>query len=83
MHERERVLERIRQTREQLRRELAEHAHGPACAESRLGCALELGAKVFDRVSGQEGVVIGGTVENLIVPVAQQPNAGNRDGAPG
>lgn len=38
---------------------------GGAAAGTR---ALEVGARVFDLVTGQEGEVIGGTRENLIVP---------------
>lgn len=36
--------------------------------------ALEVGARVFDLVTGQEGKVIGGTRENFIVPAAQRRN---------
>jgi hypothetical protein len=79
--DRARTLERVRQSRDARRRELLEQAHSPACAEDRLGCSLPIGARVFDRVTGQIVEVIGGTVENVIVPASQQRNGGNRDGA--
>ena len=36
------------------------------------GCALCLGDRVFDLVSGEEGVIVGGTTENVLVPVARE-----------
>ena len=36
--------------------------------------ALEVGARVFDLVTGQEGEVIGGSRENFIVPAPERRN---------
>jgi len=65
-----RVRERVRQSHAARVRELAAGAVTPECAEGRLGCAFRIGDRVFDRVSGEEGVVIGGTRENVVVPTA-------------
>jgi hypothetical protein len=35
--------------------------------------AHRVGAVVFDTVSGQEGVIVGGTAENVVVPGDQRP----------
>jgi len=37
------------------------------CPQARLGCTFIAGDRVFDRVTGEEGIVIGGTRENLVV----------------
>ncbi len=67
MSELDRALERVRQGREQRRRELAGAGARPLSAEDRLGSAFTPGARVFDRVTGQEGEVLGGTTENVVV----------------
>jgi len=68
------TIDRVRRSR--AAREVRENgqlsplAGGPA-ARTR---ALEIGARVFDLVTGQEGEVIYGTRENLIVPTAERRN---------
>lgn len=71
-NERERILERWRQSRDRHRAELMKHARPPACAEGRLGCHFDVGARVFDRVTGQYVEVVGGSVENVILPASQE-----------
>jgi hypothetical protein len=68
------LAERMRQTRAAFVRELGSSAASAASAERRIGLALTPGARVFDRVSGLEGEILGGTRENLIVPSARRPN---------
>lgn len=70
----DRFLLRRQESRAELARELAAARRAPACAEDRLGCAFTPGARVFDTVTGQEGEVVGGTVENLIVPTPGRNN---------
>lgn len=40
---------------------------GPACAESNMGLEYKPGARVFDSVTGQEGVILAGQSENTVV----------------
>lgn len=63
-----RVRERVRQNRAARRQALTETRAFPPCPEGRLGCMYQVGDRVFDLVSGQEGVVVGGTRENIVVP---------------
>jgi hypothetical protein len=69
-----RIAERLRQSR-LVRQQDADTARvKPPCAEGRLGCMFLAGDRVFDRVTGQEGVVRGATRENLVVPTAGRPD---------
>lgn len=43
-------------------------------AVRRMGGTFAPGARVFDTVTGLEGEVISGTVENIIVPATKRPN---------
>lgn len=66
--------ERLRQSR-LVRQQDADTARtNPPCAEARLGCTFLAGDRVFDRVTGEEGVVHGATRENLVVPAPEQRN---------
>jgi len=67
-----RVLDRIEQDRAVMHQEIRAGMGSAPCAEDRLGCAFRPGARVFDRVTGQEGTVIAGARENLIVPTSQR-----------
>jgi hypothetical protein len=68
MSELDRIRERLRQNRAADRRSSYVDARQPASAEARIGAQHLPGDRVFDRVTGQEGTVIGGTSENVIVP---------------
>lgn len=67
-----RALESLRTARVQLRSELARSGATAPCAEDRLGCRFRPGDRVFDLVSGEEGEVVGGTVENVLVPTSER-----------
>lgn len=67
MGELDRLRERVRQTRTVLERQLNRYTGTPACPESALGCTFLPGDRVFDRVTGEEGVVLGGQRETLVV----------------
>lgn len=67
-----RVRERVRQSRAALTRELGIGAQAPACVEGRIGCAFRIGDRVFDRESGEMGVVVAGTRENIVVPTPRR-----------
>lgn len=71
MSELARVTERLRQNRTARARELVQHRAAVACPEGRIGCTYIPGDRVFDPVTGQEGEVVGGTVENVVVPTAK------------
>lgn len=68
----DRFKERMRQSREQRAAELV----GPRTGPPRAGLVRELphpvGTVVFDPVTGQEGVVVSGGVQNVVVPTAQR-----------
>lgn len=63
--------ERVRQNRAALAKEFGPDTTRSACAEQRLGCTFVAGVRVFDRVTGQEGEVVGGTRENVFVPTSK------------
>ena len=66
-----RFLERLRQKRTATRAQLCA-ATAPRRAESRIdGGTFRAGGRVFDTVTGEEGEVLGGTRENVIVPTAR------------
>lgn len=64
--------ERLRQARTALERDTLGSQVNPLCAEGRLGCTYTPGARVFDRVSGQEGTVLRGARENIIVATPER-----------
>ena len=67
-----RFRERLRQTRAaRVRTNLSPGVGNPTSASSDVG-GLAPGSRVFDVVTGEEGEVIGGTRENVIVPTAGQ-----------
>jgi hypothetical protein len=70
----ERLRERLRQARAIRAAQLGIGAGGPVCAEGRMGCPFTAGARVFDRVTGEEGEVIAGTRENVIVSAPRRAN---------
>ena len=64
---------RLAQLRQARSTELAAAITAARSTASTLGGSLGVGAVVFDTVSGQEGVVIGGTRANVVVPGEQRP----------
>lgn len=60
-----RLLDRMRQRREQRAAESATAGRFPGLADAARGLVHPIGARVFDPVTGQEGTVIDGTVENI------------------
>ena len=67
-----RFTERLTQSRAAVRNVLEGAVPSPPCLEDRIGCAFRPGMRVFDRVSGQEGEVIAGTRENVLVPTPKR-----------
>ena len=66
-----RFLDRLRQNRTALRGQiLGLSSHTPVVSGRDAG-TFSAGVRVFDTVSGEEGEVIGGTRENIVVPVAR------------
>jgi hypothetical protein len=68
----DRIRERARQNRTALRQTLADTRAETFTIEARLGCTFCAGTRVFDRVTGEEGIVVAGTVENLVVPTPRR-----------
>jgi hypothetical protein len=68
----DRVLERIRQGTEQRMRELRERRNGIRPATPGVTRAPTIGGRVFDTVSGEEGEVLGGGSENIVVPTTKR-----------
>lgn len=67
-----RALERQRQIR-QARLDSVQQQHRDAGTRQRATIGTHsAGDRVFDLVTGQEGIVIHGTTENVIVPVAER-----------
>lgn len=69
-----RVVERMRQARETRTRELAAAAPLQSGALQIAGSPFAAGDRVFDVITGLEGEVLGGTRENVVVPVTRQSN---------
>jgi len=65
------LLERMRQRREQRAPDLAGQQPASAARSDARGQAHPLGAKVFDPVTGQVGEVISGGSENVVIPTAK------------
>jgi hypothetical protein len=68
----DRILRRINEGRAARAAELAAAAAAPAAGADRLGAVHALGARVFDPVTGQEGIVRANTRENVIVQPPRQ-----------
>lgn len=68
----DRLLERMRQRREQRAAELAPVTAARRPLAVARGLAHPPGSTVFDPVTGQEGVVVSGGVQNVVVPAAQR-----------
>jgi len=66
------LLERARQNRAARRTNMDIKVSKPVSAELRLGSTFLAGDRVFDTVSGEEGVVISATRQHLVVPAAGQ-----------
>ena len=58
----DRLRERLRQHRDTVRRELLTPAAG-APSDDQIGLSFTPGARVFDRVTGETGVILGGKRE--------------------
>jgi hypothetical protein len=72
MSQLDRVLERVRQNRT---RELGtpdRNSTTVSTPEARIGLRFTPGSRVFDRHTGEEGVVIGGSRENVIVAAPER-----------
>lgn len=68
----DRIVNRVRENRTARERDLLGERAAALCPEGRMGCSHTPGARVFDRVSGQEGTVLGGTRENVLVSTPQR-----------
>lgn len=62
----ERVLSRIADARAARAADLAAGVAAPISAGQRIGAAHMVGARVFDPVTGQEGIVLGSSSENIL-----------------
>jgi hypothetical protein len=72
-----RLLDRGRQNRAARQAAIAAR-RAPADSGDAFGAAgIVQGTRVFDRVTGQEGTVIGGTRENLVVSAPERADGGN------
>lgn len=67
----DRIRERLRQSRAARTEAVLDGAGSPLCSEGRIGCTYTPGARVFDRVSGLEGEVIGGAREDIVIPTTK------------
>jgi hypothetical protein len=74
MSELDRIRERVRQNRTLRRQTLADTSAAAASITSAPAAAGAIGSRVFDLVTGEEGEVIGGHTENIIVPAAGRQN---------
>jgi len=73
MPELDEALEQLGDFNRRAARDMAARCPGPGCPENDLGLAHRPGARVFDLVTGQEGVILGGSRETDFVPVARGP----------
>ena len=69
---RDRIVERLRQSRTAYERDLLGMGGSPLCPEGRMGCTFTAGVRVFDRVSGQEGEVLGARRETVVIPATRR-----------
>jgi hypothetical protein len=72
------VQERMRQRRAVLDAELRQQLNAGVGVFNKRWRELDEGTRVFDRVSGEEGVIVGRTSENVIVPTARRADGGDR-----
>lgn len=42
------------------------------CAEGRMNCSFTPGDRVFDRETGEEGIVVAGTTETVLIPTPER-----------
>jgi len=68
----DRIRERVRQNRAAARQRLSDTAAATPRQIDAGGSTHLAGTRVFDLVTGLEGEVLGGTVENVVVPTAQR-----------
>lgn len=68
----DRVLERVRQNRSARARETRTMTTDATSRAPAAVATETAGARVFDTVTGQEGIVVGSTRENVIVPAAER-----------
>jgi hypothetical protein len=68
------LTERIRQVRAAMREQLRIASIGIDAVAGRAVAGLTPGDRVFDTVTGQTGVVIHGTRENVVVPATGRQN---------
>lgn len=66
------ALERLRQARRAWQADLAAAGASAQPRDAGLAGPLAAGARVFDTVTGEEGIVVGVTAENVLVPVARR-----------
>lgn len=71
MTELEIALERVRQSIAAKHAAIAESLRAISNAGALVGTGLAIGDRVYDTVSGLEGVVIDGARENVVVPAAK------------
>lgn len=71
----DRILERVRQTRSARIAENGRGSNPPASAEERIGSPFAPGARVFDRVTGESGVVIYGSRQNTVFSAPKPENS--------
>lgn len=67
-----RIRERMAQTRQALRTYLTDRATNTAPHTTAQSGTFIAGDRVFDTVTGEEGIVIHGTRENVIVPAPER-----------
>lgn len=67
-----RVRERIRQTRENITETLTTATDSPRPFADDRGGTFVAGDRVFDTVTGREGIVRATTTENIIVPPTER-----------
>lgn len=72
MNDLDRALERIRQGRQARTRELAASLARSGASGEQSGAPFSPGARVFDRVTGLEGEIIGGSVETVLIQPAER-----------
>lgn len=66
-----RIGDRVSQNRARLEQLLGVGRSVTPCPESRLGCTFLAGDRVIDRVTGEEGVIVGATRENILIPASE------------
>jgi hypothetical protein len=74
MSERDRVLEVLRQGAARRARELAAAAAAAAPGDGGLGLSFTPGDRVFDRVTGETGIVIGGNRQTFNAQPSEREN---------